>query len=130
MILNLKALPPSPNVLRRKYKNPHAYKKLRGEWEHMCLYGVSGSDTVIQWRRTVKGGVKIRLDARLYHKGRFDPDNLVGCLKIVIDALVNVGYIIDDDPAHLELGMIEQIASDEIATVLYLSPADEKPEAA
>lgn len=129
MILNLKILPPSPNVMRRKYRNPHAYMRLRKQWEHTLAYSMRGSFDRDRWKRTA-AGAKVRLDVRLYHKRLYDADNLTGSLKVVIDALVNVGYIANDDAAHFELGEVEQIVSDEIATVLYLSPVDVKPQAA
>lgn len=130
MILNIRALPPSPNVVRRKYKNPHDYKRLREEWERMLAYAVGSAQERDRWRRTANGGAQVRLDARLYHKKLYDPDNLIGSLKLVIDALRNIGYIHNDDAAHFELGTVEQIVSDEITTVLHLSVVEHKPEAA
>jgi Holliday junction resolvase RusA-like endonuclease len=36
-------------------------------------------------------------------RGRMDPDNLVGCMKPVIDALRYARVLVDDSPDHIEL---------------------------
>ena len=130
MILNIPAIPPSPNVLRRKYRNPHVYQRLRNSWESWLLFAPQGTHERDIWRKSIAYGAKVRLNVRLYHKGTYDPDNLVGCLKPVIDALVRVKYLLDDSAKYFELGQIEQIRSTEKRTVLHLLLSDEAPHAA
>lgn len=129
MIIQVREVPPSPNVIKRKYRDPHVYKRLRQNWETLLSYAVRSSQERQHWQNTVKGGERIRLEVRLYHKKLYDADNLVGSMKVVIDALKNVGYIQDDDADHFELGSVEQFVSfDEMGTILYLSVS--RPEAA
>lgn len=45
----------------------------------------------------------MRVQITLFHKKEFDPDNLAGCQKPILDALVNIHFLADDDREHLEL---------------------------
>lgn len=128
MILHVHALPPSPNVLRRKYRHPQAYKRLREEWELMTLAAARPEERE-HWRRIVKGDVRVRLCARIYHKRLYDPDNLPASLKPVIDALVNVRFLRDDSAKYFHLEEVSQTISGEVSTMLYLA-VEEKQHAA
>lgn len=94
--------PPSPNELRRKYRTPLAYMRLRKNWEEALFYGVgSGRQRAILIEQAQNRRMRARIT--IYHRREFDPDNLVGCLKPVLDALRVVGYIHDDSSEWLEL---------------------------
>lgn len=45
--------------------------------------------------------VSVQLHYTPVRRGRRDADNLVATLKVVCDALVDVGLVVDDDPAHM-----------------------------
>lgn len=121
MIITVYACPPSPNELRRKYKDWRAYKKLRAAWEHDLYYGVDGAHRREQWKRVVQGNVKIELSATLYHKKLYDPDNLVGAMKPVIDAMVNIGYLKGDSAEQIEIKQIDQVISNDLKTIIRLN---------
>ena len=45
------------------------------------------------------------------HRSRFqDKDNMYGSVKPLVDAVKKLGWIVDDDPAHLDL-KVEEIKS-------------------
>lgn len=113
-------VPPSPNVLKRKYRDPHAYKALRDQWEHDLAFGVSSSREKLELMTQARRG-KVRLDITVHHPGVYDPDNLVGSLKPVLDALRNVGYIFNDTPMWMEFH-VEQIKTTRQKTVIKISP--------
>src|SRR5215469_15577568 len=94
-------VPPSPNELRRKYRNPHAYKRLRQAWETAIIYMTPPHD-----RKFVKESAQISrmmIQLVIHNSREYDPDNLQGCQKPVLDALKNLGYIRDDSERWLEL---------------------------
>lgn len=103
---------------------PQAYRKLRQQWEHDLYYGVDGATRRDQWKRAVSGNVRVTLSATLYHKKPYDPDNLPGSLKPVLDALVNIGYLKNDSSKELALGEIRQVVSSDLKTTIVLSTED------
>lgn len=100
-------VPPSPNELRRKYRTPFAYKRLRETWEHSLQYCVGSAAAMFELRKHAKAG-RVRVKITLFHPGEYDPDNLTGCVKPVLDALKNIGYIHDDSKEWLQLVPPEQ----------------------
>lgn len=124
MIVTVYAVPPSPNVLRRQYRMPHAYKKLRDSWQHDLYYGIDGASRRLQWQRIIAGNVRVKLSAMLYHKKLYDPDNLIGSMKPVLDALVRVGYLKGDSANELEIGEIRQFQSSDIKTIIVMTPME------
>jgi hypothetical protein len=94
--------PPSGNVLRRRYRSPHSYRKLRQKWEESLAYAVRDAS---ERNALIKQANSCRMHLRvtLIHKGIFDDDNLYSALKPVLDALVRVGYLRDDSAKWLEL---------------------------
>jgi hypothetical protein len=94
-------VPPSPNELRRKYRHPHVYRRLRDTWQQAIVGMTWPSD-----RTTLRNsGQKSRMIVQLtiHNARRYDEDNLQGCQKPVLDALKNLGYIRDDSPRWLTL---------------------------
>lgn len=122
MILTILAVPPSPNELRRKYRNPHAYKRLREQWEHDLHYGVSCSRHRQELREHAQQG-RLQVEITVYHARAYDPDNLQGCQKVVLDALVNIGFLADDSIQKLHLLPARQIRSKELKTTVKIGPA-------
>ena len=101
-------VPPSPNELRRKYRNPHAYKRLREIWELEVFVnapkGLPKARPPGPVRRFIppEGKQVVRIHQR--RKRLFDLDNMLyGSMKPVLDALVNVGLILDDSTQHIDL---------------------------
>lgn len=107
MRITVPMVPPSPNELRRKYRNPFAYKKLREAWERSLAYAVPSAGEVFALRRLAAAG-RVRVKVTVFHPGTYDPDNIVGCLKPVLDALKNIRFLTDDSREWLELLPVEQ----------------------
>jgi hypothetical protein len=97
-------IPPSPNELRRKYRNPFAYKRLREAWEQSLAYGVESAEVHQALVQRAKNR-RVRVAIAIYHRRAYDQDNLYGCLKPVLDAMRNVGYIRNDDRSWLKLNV-------------------------
>lgn len=57
---------------------------------------------------TPQGRVKMKIEV---HRSRFqDKDNMYGSVKPLVDAVKKLGWMVDDDPAHLDL-KVEEIKS-------------------
>jgi hypothetical protein len=100
-------VPPSPNELRRKYRNVHAYQKLREAWERSLAYCVP-SAAEQQALRHMASASRMRVKITVFNSRLYDPDNLIGSLKPVLDALKNVRFLKDDNADWLELAPVEQ----------------------
>jgi Holliday junction resolvase RusA-like endonuclease len=115
-------VPPSPNELRRRYRNPHVYKRLREAWERSLLYGV---ESAAAHQELVKQGQeRVRVEFTIAHPKPYDPDNAIGCLKPVLDAMRKVGWIRDDSETWLELRTVRQqrSAADAPSTTIEIEP--------
>lgn len=49
-----------------------------------------------------------RITLRSYRKRLLDRDNLIGGAKMVIDAIRDLKWIVDDDPAHLTVEYVQE----------------------
>jgi hypothetical protein len=101
-ILEVPDIPPSPNVLKRKYRHPLAYKKLRTMWEWALYCSPCGHHRKALKEQAKKVG-KLEVQITMHHARFFDPDNLAGAQKVVLDALVNIGFLGGDSPDKLNL---------------------------
>jgi Holliday junction resolvase RusA-like endonuclease len=110
MRITVPMIPPSPNELRRKYRNPLAYKRLRESWEHSLAYAVPSASDRVALVSTGRNR-KVRVKITLFHSGKYDPDNLIGACKPVLDALKNIHYIRDDSDQWLDFALPEQFYS-------------------
>jgi hypothetical protein len=64
----------------------------------------------------------MRVRVTIYHSKEFDPDNLGACQKPILDALVNIGFLANDDGTHLELLAPEQVLSKDKHTLVMVTP--------
>lgn len=101
-ILEVPDVPPSPNVMRRKYRNPHVYKELRTAWEWALLLSVSPRFRTKLKQQAKKVG-RLQVQITMHHTREFDPDNLPAAQKVVLDALVNIGFLAGDSADKIEL---------------------------
>jgi Holliday junction resolvase RusA-like endonuclease len=123
-------VPPSPNELRRKYRHVHAYKDLRNEWERCIWYLIERRDKKLLLDAALTYRMRVRIT--IFHTGRYDPDNLRGSQKPVLDALKNLGFIHDDSEKWIQLEEPVQIlvsAVDE-HTVIEIEPLWDRDKAA
>jgi hypothetical protein len=95
-------VPPSPNELRRKYRHWQAYARLRRKWEEALKYGVA-SGRSRHFLEDSAAHYKMRVAVTVHHLRETDPDNLVGSLKPILDALQNIKFLCNDNALHLEL---------------------------
>jgi len=121
-LISIPNAPPSPNELRRKYRHPHAYRKLRQQWEHDLFYGVSCSRHRQELIAQAAASPRMRVAITIFHPRVFDQDNLVGSLKPILDALRNLGFIVNDSIDKLELMEPTQVKSKEKKTLVAISP--------
>ena len=95
-------VPPSANSLRRKYRNPHVYARLRDSWGWSLAAAASPNE-----RSFLKGipatGKRVRIVICLTHRQLFDRDNLWSAVKPVLDSLVALQWIRDDSEDAIEL---------------------------
>lgn len=106
MLMNILDTPPSPNEIKRKYRNPHVYQKLRHAWgwQLRAAAGLGRFNLVVLAQSRQKMCVKIHIA----HKELFDPDNLVGSTKVILDALREVQFLYQDSPEFLELEVTQE----------------------
>ena len=99
--------PPSANVLKRKYRHPMAYKRLRDGWQRTIYALVGWHDR--QWLQAqAKVGTKMLVTITLLHSRLYDADNAVAACKPLLDCLKRLEFIRNDDPGHLELEVEQQ----------------------
>ncbi len=122
MIITVPLVPPSPNELRRKYRNPHAYRRLRQLWEHNLFYSACSVENRNELIEMVNSGSRMIVEITIHHLGRFDDDNLAGAQKPILDALVNIGFLKGDSLEHLCLKVARQVKSTEKKTVVVIMP--------
>ncbi|MBT8454160.1 MAG: hypothetical protein KJO40_19510 [Deltaproteobacteria bacterium] len=97
-LITVDRLTPSQNELRRKYKNRHAYARLRNEFCDWIMVGMAN------------GGIpravgRRRLVITRYAKSKrylLDRGNLVGGCKPLLDAAIIRGLITDDTEDALD----------------------------
>jgi len=90
-------VPKSPNTLYAWHWSTRARDKKA--WRH-GLQAVLGIPA-----HRYQGRVHLRI--MLFTKRLMDPDNLTGAMKPVIDGLRDLGWLFDDDAAHLSLVVMQ-----------------------
>ncbi len=94
--LEIPRVPVSPNYLRGKHwRYRHKNSTV---WNQEIYYAVHQARV---HRDPPYEHAKVTIHRR--SKGELDPDNLVACVKPVIDALRYAKVLVDDSPAHLKL---------------------------
>lgn len=93
--LTIPRIPPSPNItLRMHWRNR---SKLNQLWKDEVWASLVTLPTI----RQAFPKARVRIDRR--SRRQLDPDNLVGSMKPVLDALRAQGVIQNDTPDHIEL---------------------------
>ena len=116
---------PSHNVLRRKYRNPHAYARLRDSWQK-DLFGLIGPKVVVEickWHMK-EGPFKMRVKFIGRKKGiPYDDDNFIAGCKPVRDCLERLKVIHKDSSEWLEASYEQEKAgSAREITIIELEP--------
>lgn len=71
---------------------------------------MAGSKGMAVLRAWAQCSYKVRFEMTIHHSRMFDPDNLVACAKVPLDAAKSLGIILDDSPSHIELS-VKQLKS-------------------
>lgn len=100
-------VPPSANVLRRKYRHWAAYAQLRNGIQKTLAVLIQGKDRMwLMANASIR--TKMRVDACLCHQRLFDPDNAVAAMKPILDSLVRLKYLAGDSSDKLELHVSQE----------------------
>jgi hypothetical protein len=101
IVLTIPELTPSLNVTRAgHWRTRHRRRK---HWSMLVL--VAKSEARVYDRPPAVGKARVIVER---HGGRrLDQDNAVGGLKDLVDGLRDNGFIVDDDPEHLELQFVQ-----------------------
>jgi hypothetical protein len=109
VLITVPMIPPSGNALRRRFRSPFEYKRLREGWQHTIWAMIQGRDK--RWlEETAKAGTKMFAGITIYHRKAYDMDNAHAGIKPILDSFVRLGYLAGDDHDHLQV-QIEQVKS-------------------
>jgi hypothetical protein len=96
IVLTIPDLSPSLNVTRKgHWTSRHRRRK---HWSMLVLVAKSEAKTF-----HVKPFPRARVTIERHGGKAMDQDNLAGGAKDLVDGLCDNGFIVDDDPAHLDL---------------------------
>lgn len=84
------------------------YKRTREAWQR-TIYALIGRQ-----KRPVG---KVRIEVHVEHSRLYDPDNLVGCAKIPLDCLVQLGVIPNDKEENLTLSVTQSKSKEKQTTI-------------
>lgn len=124
--ITIPRVPPSANELKRKYRNPHVYKRLREMWEQEIMVAIRP-----EIRNRIRGFIhktdppaKMRLVVRCFRKRLLDTDNLYASLKPVLDSMVSLNLLHDDSEKFLSLEVSQDTTGKGLKpkTILTLCP--------
>jgi hypothetical protein len=113
--LNVPMIPPSPNVMRRKYRNHHVYKKLREAWEYALMVAPGSSAVLAGIRKMAVAHERVSVHICIAHASLYDPDNLYGSAKVVLDAMENLRFIKKDNEEHIKLHVTQTVEKNSAA---------------
>ncbi len=109
-------VPPSGNVMRRKYRNYHVYAGLRNTWQSTIrAFLPPGRHSYELVERMMRVTITVE------HKRFYDQDNLVSGCKPVLDSLTNLGLIRNDSAHWIELH-VEQVKGPNCETLIEVMP--------
>lgn len=87
-------VPPSANELKRKYRNPHAYARLRDSWEQAIAVLTARADRKILLDTSHMNRMIVHVT--VHNSRMYDSDNLAAAQKPILDSLKRLEYIHDD----------------------------------
>jgi len=114
-------VPPSGNVLRRKYRHWAAYSQLKATWKRTIWALVSQKDR--SWLEAMCEARKpMRVEICISHGRKYDTDNAYAGVKPLLDGLRELKFLYQDDPQHLSL-KVTQENNNTNETRIFLSEA-------
>jgi len=113
MKLTIMSLPPSTNQLERMHWA--VKKRLRRSVAQELTAAIHDQDEPF-----VPATTRRRVTIRVYRPRRFDPDNAIGGLKVLLDAMRDVGLLKNDSPKWLDLGLDQRIEKTDCRTEILV----------
>lgn len=107
--LDIPEASPSLNAFANSLR-PYAYQKIRNDWQKYLISAWWEAREHTPALASLTPPRRARLTVTRSSPRALDPDNLVGGLKPVIDALRRMNLIHDDDPESLTLDVRAQKA--------------------
>lgn len=99
-------VPRSLNGLLRMYKYPWKYAKYRDDWA-MLLKCAASPNERSALGQMAKAGKRVKVSIALQHTRLYDRDNLWGCVKPLVDSLVNLGWLAGDSDKDIDLAVTQ-----------------------
>ena len=117
-------VPPTINVLMRKHWSYRRNQKGLWACEIMAALSDPGEylDARIMKHANTHGYRKLRIEITVHHNREFDQDNLASIGKIPLDALKQLGIIVDDSSQYVEFAA-KQVKSKTVKTVFRITLA-------
>ncbi len=105
LTITVPMLHPGLNQLRKKFKDPMAYKRLRDSWQRTIYYLIDSNPR--SWLEAMaRLDKKMHVSILLQHKKLYDKDNI--SVKVILDSLVRLKMLANDDAEHLELSVDQE----------------------
>jgi hypothetical protein len=102
--------PNSANELRRKYRHPLVYAKLRDSWSWELFAAASlGERNML--KKMALSGQRVWIEIKVDHARLFDRDNLWAAAKPILDALVGLHFLAGDSDKHIDLLVVQEKGS-------------------
>ena len=123
--ISLPGKPASANELRRKYRHPFAYKKLRESLQRNIYYRIQAQDR--SWLEAMcAAGKRMRVVVEFRHSRYYDRDNSHAACKPIFDAMKNLHFLADDDEPHMDAIVLqEKCLRQNAETVISIAEAGE-----
>lgn len=112
MKLVIPRVTPSGNEMRRKYRNPHVYQQLRGEWETELFVAFDSMESYQNQKTKAKCRERLRVAVTRFGKKLLDRDNLYSGVKAPLDAMARLGIIRGDSEDDIELIVKQELSKE------------------
>jgi hypothetical protein len=96
----------SANELRRKYRSPFTYAKLRDEWGWE-LFAAATLKQRTALKAMATSGKRIWIEITVQHTRLFDRDNLWSSVKPLLDSMVQLRWLAGDSEKHIDLLVVQ-----------------------
>lgn len=123
--ITLAGAPLSTNQLERLHWAVKRKMRSRLAWEIRFALLDAGYD-VPREIPPPKPQPKMSVKIRAYRKRRLDPDNAFGGVKVIIDAMRDVGLLHNDSPRWIALDVEQFVDAQNIRTEIDLEPIREQ----
>lgn len=116
-------VPLSPNRMLRMHWAKR--RKEQNSWVPEMFASLSPENT--EWMRLwARRDKKVKVKITVHHKRLFDPDNLYGSVKFILDVMRHLGFLKDDSPKWLKLKVYQRLVKKprQPRTVIQVGPEE------